>query len=287
MDCNQSDIQSQDSLEVSSQIEETMDMHDISEEGRSNMISRDDKKSNPESNNVVVHKEERLNKSMPNLGGDNTNDTDDFIQSIWNQQESTDVSTTIVDYNKDNDREKSNDDITFGIVKDNNNLWNETTNVNSNAQILEDSISKHFACNKNIINDEFANDLWNNDATTNNEVNFTKSPIVKNQTSNDFFSVILSNGISSPSSEMEHLRLSSPENNQEITKSNHVNVNEHFSKIQSNEINNVTSNHELNNRNNDGNFDENNSNGSSNNLSSLQSINEDSLKELLNCIVDK
>ncbi|XP_014212716.1 uncharacterized protein LOC106642451 [Copidosoma floridanum] len=205
--------------------------------------------------------DESVNKS-------DSNDTNDFIQRIWSQD-----STAVMEYK--NSEPKSVEVINIEKDKKEKSVWKETTDCRNNASILEDSISKHFAVKE--VNNEFTNNLWNDSSA--NEVNYEKLPNNDQlNNTNDFFSMVMSpleNGVSSPSTEMEHLRLSSPVNSQENATSD---VTDCFSTLENSspsavqvDCNDIQRN-----------FSDNNSN-----LSTLQTINDDSLKELLYGIDNK
>lgn len=184
----------------------------------------------------------------------------DFIKNIWNEQISNEM-----EYKETNS--KINETISTAL--ESSELWNSASK-NQNSLLSSDGISKQFSP----VNSEFSNDLW--DSAMTNQATYQKVPN-KSQSDNatDFFSLVaspLENGISSPSSEMEHLRLSSPVNNHE----NSTEAIDGFVPMNGNnnvvQVTNVANEP----------FNENNDN-----FSTLQNINEDSLKELLYSIVDK
>lgn len=189
---------------------------------------------------------------------EDTNDSEDFMQSLWSQE--TDDEMVYKETNPKINKIVSN-------ATQSTNLWKEIANNKDDSQLSDDSISKQFV--EREVNNEFTSSLWNetSDRKTSNENQ-------KNEV-RDFFSMVLSplgNGMPSPSTEMEHLRLSSPVNNNE----NSSEATDCFPLINNN-VNAVE-------------VDDNNAGETftdNANLSTLQTINEDSLKELLNSITDK
>ncbi|KAJ8680590.1 hypothetical protein QAD02_016377 [Eretmocerus hayati] len=176
---------------------------------------------------------------------------DDLIETVWNQ---------LGDDNSDHD---TNDLNPYRHLGKNTDLWNQSSINKEDSQNSEDSISKHF--NIRELNDEFCNSLWSQPLSN-------QSPS-KHQSDNvnDLFSMIMSPGESSPSSEMRHLSLSSPVNN--LNNSENIDVLSPFNnnlnpvQVDCNNVGEISVEENV-------------------NLSTLRTINEDSLKDLLYSIGD-
>lgn len=254
-----------DTPDSSSQDEQSMDKPITNEENQYVLVL------NANGHHVIKRKRdvehennEETNTSNIEQNKENSNGSNDFLRNIWNQETSNDM-----DYRDSNAKA---DEIVSSVLKDTN-LWNESPTASIDSPLPGNSASKQFI-EKELTN-EFASELWN--PTPTNDTSYDKTN-GNDQSNNqaDFFSMVMSpleNELSSPSAEMKHLRLSSPVNNQENT-SEAIDC---FPPTNSN-INPV----QVDNNSVEENFSE--SNG---NLSTLQTINEDSLKELLNSIADK
>lgn len=206
---------------------------------------------------VEGESERNINKSLIEEDEEDTTDSVDFMESLWKHETDDEMPCT------------ETDSSTKKIVSDttkNPNLWNEISNNEDDSHHSGNSISKHLI--EREINDEFTSSLWNEKSTE------KASDENKKNSVRDFFSMVLSpleNEIPSPSTEMQHLSLSSPVNNHE----NSSEANDCFPLINNN-VNAVQV---------DDNIVEESCRDNTN-ISTLQTINEDSLKELLNSITE-
>ena len=246
------------------QIEQTMDSPNISEENQYVLVL------NEKGHHVLKKKKDVPNSNDPNredsieLDKDSTSESDEFMSNIWNEN-----TTSEMDFKETNNK---TNELVSNIMEDTS-LWNGASNNKDDSQTSNDNISKRF--HTKVLNNEFTNNIWNQ--TSANEASYEKTS-GKNQSNNadDFFSLVMSpleNEISSPSTEMKLLRLSSPVGSRENSSEakdcfppmdNSANA----VQVDSNGIGES--------------FRDNNVN-----LSTLQTINEDSLKELLYSITDK
>ncbi|XP_001603990.3 oocyte zinc finger protein XlCOF8.4 [Nasonia vitripennis] len=264
-DKSQDSSEMRDSPDSSSQDEQSVDNAITSEENQYVLVL------NENGHHVLKRKRDVENENNQetstdkiDLNKENSNESNDFLGNIWNQETNDDM-----DYREGNAKA---DEIVSSVLKDTN-LWNECPSTNNDSPLPDNSVSKQFI-EKELTN-EFASELWNQTPTNETSYEKTNGNDQSNSTA-DFFSMVMSpleNELSSPSAEMKHLRLSSPVNNQENT-SEAVDC---FPPMNSN-INPVQVDH---------NSIEDNFSETNGNLSTLQTINEDSLKELLNSIVDK
>ncbi|XP_058803381.1 zinc finger protein 184-like isoform X2 [Phymastichus coffea] len=234
-----------DTLEMSSQDEHSMDDSVTSEDNQYILVLGND------GQHVLKKKTEVGNESNQTSTSEQTakqtnqqanGESHAVMSNMWSEEQPHRMEF------KEDSCSKSED------ATENANLWGESFNT------------------KNVNQHENSNELWSQIAKRNASA---EKPFDKNDSSNtrDFLSMILDNEMTTPSAEMEHLRLSSPvnssENNSSETKDCFPPMNSSASAVQ------VDHHHRA-----DETF-------SSSNLSTLQTINEDSLKELLNSIADK
>jgi hypothetical protein len=252
--------------ELSSQDEQSIDVQLTSEENQYVLVLNDDGQ-HVLKRKLDVENTSNQNSLDKNINEQNKEDSDknsEFTQKIWNHETSNKMEYKD-NYSKNNEK-TSND-------KNNSYLWNKMSKNKSDCQISDHSIVNDM--NVKEVDAVFSKNLWSQSTT--NEVTFEKTNLQTDSNArNDFFSMVMSpieNEISSPSAEMKHLRLSSPVNNQE----NSCQTTDCYPLI-NNHTNAVLVDH----NNPEENFNQNNVH-----LSTLQTINEDSLKELLNSITDK
>lgn len=156
-------------------------------------------------------------------------------------------------------------DLVSSIMKDSE-LWNDISDNKTDSQLPDTLVSKQF--HQNELTNEFPSKIWNQSQESESCQNLVNG----NHSNSDIFSMIMSplgNEVSSPSAEMKDLRLSSPVDNQKVQQE----AIDNFIPISNPNAVRIDT--------------QSNFNNSNINLSTLQSINEDSLKELLNSISDK
>ncbi|XP_011502902.1 PREDICTED: myoneurin [Ceratosolen solmsi marchali] len=251
--------------ELSSQDEQSVDTPITNEENQYVLVLNDDGQHILKRKLDVDNTNEQniLNININEQNKENSNESNEFIRNLWNDER----------FNK---MEYKNNSKVAEIISNNDNnsnLWDKTSKNKINPPIFDNKISKEFNIKET---NDFTKRLWNQTST--NEVAFEKKTSeIDSNTRSNFFSMVVSpieNEMSSPSTEMKHLRLSSPVNNHQ---ENSCQTTDCFSSI-TNHTNAIRTS-----RNNaEENFNQNNVD-----MSTLQTINEDSLKELLNSITDK
>ena len=199
-------------------------------------------------NNQITNSEVLMNE-------ESSAKSDEFM-SLWAQETNDTLSFGESDYNKNN----------VAVTKEKN-MWNDALNKSNGSERSENNLMSEF----HAVSQDFSNCIW---STSESDSTHEKS---SNQVhrGKDMFSLLLSpldNGVSSPSADMRSLSLSSPEKHQD----NIPDVIDYFAPLSNHNAVQV--------QNSDA---ESNINNNDSSLSTLQTINEDSLKELLNSIADK